>query len=145
MQQKSNLVSGYQRARSKPAIECSIFITLLLPVSSAPTRSSGFECASRALCLTGQLLWHWSGSWHPRKRFRTRSCVSVSHLCFAEKSHEEATEGTSRMRCASGGRVARVRLGPRAQWWSSVQGLSGFSAREGAEESSVAVVSHMAL
>lgn len=49
MQQKSNLVSGYQRARSKLTIECLLFITLQLLVCPMPHRSSGFGPAC-SLC-----------------------------------------------------------------------------------------------
>lgn len=117
MQQQSNLVSGYQRARSKLAIECSIFITLRLPVCPVPLKSFSFGRASRALRSAGQPFPGCrGGSWHPWKCVRMCSSVLVCPISFWPE--KRATERTSRTCCASGGRAAWFRLVPGTRWWS---------------------------
>lgn len=62
MQQKSNFVPGYQRARSKLTIGCSVFITLMLLVYPAPYRSC-FFLAVHVPCGQEALL-HYEGELH---------------------------------------------------------------------------------
>lgn len=112
------MVSGYQRAWSKLAVECSIFITLMLPVCPASLRSFGFGCASRSLCLTRWFYPGWASSCGVGVALGILGNVSYFILLGGEKKKSwKVTEGMPRTSYTSEG-SAWFRLVPGTWQWS---------------------------